>query len=392
MQAADKVQNKNPANSDITVLVADDDEALRLMVRHLFSRDTYNVIEAENGEAAVKMCSKYKPSLILMDAVMPVMDGFEACRNIRKMMPGNDTIILMMTGLDDEVTVERAFNSGANDFITKPIQWAVLRQRTAHMIETTLKERKLKEYDEHFNRINKMEALGQLASGVAHNFNNFLATMLGYTELLSDHCDMTDEKVSKYIGEITRAGARAQDVVRQLQNYSMDIKGDYSSVSPRRVLDEIFAIMRATMSSRILLECHVEDDLDKLFLDSMQVKQCLVNMVINASEAIPVNGTIQLSASRYHAKNQHCASCEKPIEDGEYIAFTVTDSGEGIAAGDVHRIFEPFYTSKSVTSHAGMGLSIVHGVMHNHHGHVLVSSANGKTAISLLFPMTPLGQ
>jgi len=119
---------------DITILIVDDRRATRLVIRNVLQKEGYNVLEAENGQEAIDSFLSYKPDMILLDIMMPVMDGLTACQNIKKLPGGNKTPILMFTGLDDGKSVEMAFQAGASDFITKPINWEELRYRVLRLI------------------------------------------------------------------------------------------------------------------------------------------------------------------------------------------------------------------------------------------------------------------
>ncbi|MCH9673080.1 MAG: EAL domain-containing protein [Gammaproteobacteria bacterium] len=123
------------------ILIVDDDRTMRLLLRHALERDGYDVNEAGNGVEALSLFGQERPDIILMDAAMPELDGFEACARLQKLGGGADTPVLMITGLDDDESVERAFYSGATDYITKPVNWAVLRQRVRRMVKERRAER-----------------------------------------------------------------------------------------------------------------------------------------------------------------------------------------------------------------------------------------------------------
>jgi PleD family two-component response regulator len=117
------------------ILVADDDEFILDLIEEFLTQNGYSSILAENGEEAVNAFTKHAPDLVLLDAKMPVMDGFQACEEIRTLPNGRRVPILMVTALADEPSVDRAFTAGAEDYITKPINWAVLRQRLRHLFD-----------------------------------------------------------------------------------------------------------------------------------------------------------------------------------------------------------------------------------------------------------------
>ena len=123
--------------SAAVVLVVEDDKATRLMLRHALKRDGYTVKEAEDGERALAAYERWRPDIVLLDAVMPVLDGFSTCSRLRQLPGGAGTPVLIITGLDDDLSVEQAFQAGATDYITKPIPWAVLRQRVRRLLQAS---------------------------------------------------------------------------------------------------------------------------------------------------------------------------------------------------------------------------------------------------------------
>jgi PleD family two-component response regulator len=123
------------------ILIVDDDRTMRLLLRHALERDGYSVEEAGDGLEALALFTTCDPDIVLMDAAMPEMDGFLACESLQDVPGGKDTPVLMITGLDDDASVERAFAAGASDYITKPVNWAVLRQRVRRMVNERRAER-----------------------------------------------------------------------------------------------------------------------------------------------------------------------------------------------------------------------------------------------------------
>lgn len=136
------------------ILLADDDPSIRLMIRHVLETEEYDIVEAEDGLDAIKAVEKEHPALILLDAVMPGLDGFATCKQIKERGYA-DIPVIMITGLDDEASVERAYEVGAIDYITKPIKWAVLKHRVRSIVNRVMAERKVQ-------RLEYRDALTQL--------------------------------------------------------------------------------------------------------------------------------------------------------------------------------------------------------------------------------------
>jgi len=126
---------KAEPNAAPLIIVADDDPPMRLLLVSALEADGYEVLGAADGREVIQLCEKHNPSLVLMDAIMPVIDGFDACRHLSHLAEEIRPLVLMITSLDDDASVEMAFNAGAYDFVTKPIQWAVLKQRVKRLLQ-----------------------------------------------------------------------------------------------------------------------------------------------------------------------------------------------------------------------------------------------------------------
>ncbi len=148
-------------NPTVRILVVDDESVTRMMVRRVLVGSGYDVLEAENGEAAVDLCRQSPPDLVLMDVRMPVMNGFDACRAMRNLAGGSCLPVLMLTGLDDVMAATLAFEAGATDFITKPINWALLGQRVRYALRTNRTERLLRESQQNLARAHQIARLAQ---------------------------------------------------------------------------------------------------------------------------------------------------------------------------------------------------------------------------------------
>lgn len=146
------------------ILVADDDAFIRHMLTRYLEHEGYQVVEAANGEAALKLYFDHRPDLVLLDALMPGVDGFEVCQRLQTMTQGNLAPILMITGLEDEKSVDQAFAIGVVDYVTKPIHWAVLRQRVKRLIHQHRLERQLREANYQLQQLTVIDSLTQVAN------------------------------------------------------------------------------------------------------------------------------------------------------------------------------------------------------------------------------------
>jgi PAS domain S-box-containing protein len=254
-------------------------------------------------------------------------------------------------------------------------------------------ERRRHELFERLARLERMEVIATLAGGVAHDFNNVLVAILGYSELAENLLreDGGLPRVTGFIEEIRIAGERARDLVQQLLSVSRGAAGRPRSTSLIDATREVVGLLQATLSDTIALVSEVELALPPLSVDPGHIHQILMNLLINARDAIRGAGTIRLSVGRVTIDAGRCDSCRREFAD-DFLALTVSDDGSGIDEALRARIFEPFFTTKDLGRGTGMGLAVVHGLAHFYDGHLRVHSTPGAgTAIEVLLPRALLG-
>jgi len=233
----------------------------------------------------------------------------------------------------------------------------------------------------------KMEAIGRLTGGIAHDFNNILSSILGYAELSKDLLhESNDSKLVKYIDRINTAGERARDLVSQLLAFSRSAPSNPRPINLDHLIDDVISLVTPTIPSSIELTKEVSSNVPMVFMDDTQIHQILMNLCINARDAIQGQGRLVFKLKLESITDAICSSCNETIH-GEYVKLTVEDSGTGIPQDILEKIFDPFITTKGVGKGTGMGLSVVHGILHKHNSHILVeTSFNSGTRFHLLIP------
>ena len=234
-------------------------------------------------------------------------------------------------------------------------------------------------------RSQRIETVGRLTGGVAHDFNNILAAILGYAELSRETLADNPEQVAHYLDNIYESGIRGSQLVKQLLSFSRGEPTKLHPVDVSLIIDSTFKVLRATIPSTITMDQNIESKEQMIVADQTQLHQAVMNMVVNARDAMDGPGHIEVGSRRV-CGDFHCSSCYDDF-NGDYIEVYVRDTGPGIYADRLARIFEPFYTTKEVGRGTGMGLSIVHGIVHNAGGHVIVESVPGEgSCFRLMFP------
>jgi signal transduction histidine kinase/response regulator RpfG family c-di-GMP phosphodiesterase len=233
----------------------------------------------------------------------------------------------------------------------------------------------------------KMEAIGQLAGGVAHDFNNLLAVIMGYGELLLGDLPSEDPK-SNDIGEMLAAAKRGVALTRQLLAFSRQQMIQPAVLDLNDIVAGIEKMLRRIIGEHIRLSTKLQADLGRFKADASQVEQILLNLTVNARDAMPEGGRLRIETSNVQLDEVE-ASTQPGVSAGEYVVLTVADTGMGMDESTQKRVFEPFFTTKEVGKGTGLGLSTVYGIVRQSGGHIVIESELGRGAsFKVFFPRT----
>ncbi len=237
----------------------------------------------------------------------------------------------------------------------------------------------------------KMEALGQLTGGIAHDFNNILGIMLGYTELALNRCTRSGgSELVRYLNHVERAGLRAKSLVAQMLAYTRRETSDHTRFDLPPLVEENLKMIRAALPASIEIGTEIGEGLPPVAMDPVQINQLMMNLCINARDAMDGKGTINVRLGWARKVNAECAICHKPV-DGDWLELSIADTGHGISRDVLLSIFDPFFTTKDVGKGSGLGLSVVSGIVRNFGGHIQVETELGQGAtFRLWFP--PAGE
>jgi PAS domain S-box-containing protein len=235
----------------------------------------------------------------------------------------------------------------------------------------------------------KMEAIGHLTGGIAHDFNNILTSIMGYIVLAGERtANAGDAKLGRYLEQARIASTRARDLIQQMLTFSRSKRGESRPLSLAPLIKESIKLLRPTLPSTLELRTELEADLPAVRADPVQIGQVLLNLCINARDATPSSGTIRVGLRSVDSVDCRCSSCREQVVGDGFLELLVQDSGTGIAQPTLDRMFEPFFSTKEVGKGSGMGLATVHGIVHEHGGHVVVETALGRgTVFRVLLPV-----
>jgi two-component system cell cycle sensor histidine kinase/response regulator CckA len=237
-----------------------------------------------------------------------------------------------------------------------------------------------------FAQSQKMQAIGQLAGGVAHDFNNLLTAMIGFCDLLLQRHKPGDQSFND-IMQIKQNGNRAANLVRQLLAFSRQQTLQPKVLSLADVLSELTNLLRRLIGAQIRLEMIHGRDVGLVKVDQGQLEQVIINLVVNARDAMPNGGTVTIR-TRNHKQEMHVMRGQDDMSPGHYVAIEVVDLGCGIPPENLQRIFEPFFSTKEIGSGTGLGLSTVYGIVRQTGGFIGVESTVGVgTTIHVYLPV-----
>lgn len=256
------------------------------------------------------------------------------------------------------------------------------RGHPVRMVGTCIDITDLRRQEEQIRRCQRMDAVGRVAGGVAHDFNNLLTIIRGFSQDLLERLEQPADRDSA--SEIHKASERASDLVQKLLTFSRRRSSRIGSVPVEDLLEDVRALMERVLSSKARLVVDVEPGVGAIRANAAGVEQALMNLVINARDAIPERGTVEIEVRSVELKGAQKPDGEMP--DGTWVVFDVRDSGRGIDPEEQDRIFEPFFTTKSSGKGTGLGLSTVYGIMRQVGGAVTVDSRPGEgTTFHLYF-------
>jgi signal transduction histidine kinase/ActR/RegA family two-component response regulator len=250
-----------------------------------------------------------------------------------------------------------------------------------------------KQLEDNLQQSQKMEAVGTLSGGIAHNFNNILGSIMGYTELVIDEIPenlQEDSLIRQNLNEVMKASRRASDLVRQILSFSRKSVGDKRPLNMNLVLNDAMKMLRSTIRTAIDIRQNISCPLDTVTGNKVEINQVIINLCINAEQAmLETGGVIEVSLENIDLKPEEVTKYRDDIQPGTYVQLTVSDTGPGIDRKIIDKVFEPFFTTKDVGKGTGMGLSAVHGIVTNYNGTITVESEPGKgTTFKVLFPVS----
>ena len=398
----------------VNILLVDDQPAKLLSYEVILSELGENLIKAGSAREALDQLLKKEIAVVLIDVCMPDLDGFELAAMIREHPRFENVAIIFVSAIHlTDGDRLRGYKYGAVDYIPVPVVPDLLRAKVKVFAELYRKTRQLEQLNakleqrvakrtEELARLNqaleqrieertreivqlqKMDGLGRLTGGVAHDFNNLLAAVLMSLELLRKQLNHHDPKVEQLLDNAIQGAERGAALTRRMLAFArrQDLKPQ--AVDLHSLVQGIQDLLRNTCAPPVRLEISLSGGLPPALVDANQLELAVLNLAVNARDAMPRGGTLTIGAR----EEPIVASHPTGLGPGRYVCLTVTDTGEGMDQETLKRAMEPFFTTKGIGHGTGLGLSMVHGLAMQSGGRLVLHSRKGAgTRVELFLPV-----
>jgi PAS domain S-box-containing protein len=243
-----------------------------------------------------------------------------------------------------------------------------------------------RQLEERVNRVQKLEALGRLAGGIAHDFNNILVAIFSYTDL-ADMDAEDPEQVRSHVEGLRAAALRARDLVQQILTFSRQKGEERGKTAMRPIVDEALRFLRSTLPTTLELRPQLDANLPDVLGAPVQIHQVVMNLCVNAAHAMQKSGVLTVRLSKVAVTPELALRAPELVDGRSYLRLAVQDTGEGMSAETLSRIFEPFFSTKPAGEGSGLGLAVVHGIVKAHDGAIAVDSTLGQgTTFEIYLP------
>jgi signal transduction histidine kinase len=403
----------------VNILLVDDQPAKLLSYEAILSELGENLIKAQSGREALEILLKQDIALVLIDVVMPDLDGFELARMIRDHPRFAQTALMFVSAVSvTELDLMKGYEHGAVDYMPVPIVPDLLRARVRIFLDLHRKTRALEGLNAELERrveertaalaeinqqlekrveertrerevamaqvheMQKMESLGQLTGGLAHDFNNLLMGILGCLQYIGKRIP-DDPKSKRMVKAAQESAERGAALTKRLLAFARRQELHPEAIHLGSLIDGLSEMLRRSVGPTIGIDLQLSDDLDLIEADPNQLELALLNLTLNARDAMPEGGRIII-----RARNADMSNAMVALQSGRYVEVSVIDDGAGMDEATLKRCTEPFFTTKERGKGTGLGLSTVQGMAVQSGGAIHITSRPGEgTTVNLWFPV-----
>ncbi len=381
-----------PDFSVVKILLVDDDPQAKALIDIALADAAFqHTIElAATATEGFKRIRQDEHDVYLIDQQLPDGTGIDLIQEAKA--DGSQKPFILMTGYGSGALDEAASRHGAADYVEKHLVGTYLERSIRYALRNWQSSRMLHDRDEQLRQAQKMEAIGRLAGGVAHDFNNILTAIIGYTDLIAERLQ-PDEPAYREVGEIRKAADHAAALTRQLLAFSRKQFLNPTVLDLNETVSELLEMLPRAIGEHIDTSVRLAQGLARVKADAGQMQQVLMNLVLNARDAMALGGQLTIETSNVILDEERLREENLSLAPGAYVMLAVTDTGTGMDAATRARAFEPFFTTKPKGKGTGFGLATVYGIVDQSGGGIALSSAVGHgTSIRIYLPATTAGE
>ncbi len=380
--APPSIQSTPPLHP-VQVLIVEDERIVAGDLRARLRRMGYRVVGiASTGADAIHAADEHHPDLVLMDIRLEgAMDGIQAADTIRRT---HNIPIIYLSAYADQSTVERAKVTEPFGYLLKPFEDSELRTTIEMALYKRSMEQERRSLEAQLLQSQKMESIGTLVVGLAHNLNNILAIVMGYASRLERSPD-DPAKVLQSVNAINQAVRRGAGLIQQLIGVTTKSNLQYASVDINGMLEGLIRMVIEVFPKTITFVQRLDPYRPTISAEQNQLHQALLNVLLNARDAMQHGGTITIATQSVSSASLRGRFPN--LQDTSYVQVAIADTGEGMDTETSRHIFEPFFTTRDRAMFTGLGLSVVYGIVSSHKGFIDVRSKPGEgTTLTLYFP------
>ncbi len=370
----DQTKDESSNVEEHSILIVDDlSSNIKLLARYL---EDYKLYFALEGERALAIAEEYQPDIILLDVMMPEMDGYEVCRRLKENSKTVDIPVVFVTARSRDDEEEEGLQAGAIDFIAKPVNGAVLRARLRSHLElkehrdnlTGLLQRREEELGATYQQLlhsEKLSEIGKLTSSISHEFSS---PLLGIEQILKGF--LADEEPGSAKSELldvcVSECVRLRELIRTLQKFGRRSTAVFAPTDLNHIISDVLKLSSKHLERQGVNVVFTQGNISKVNAVEDQMKQVMFNLFTNAGDAmVPEGGILTIVTHE---------------QDGQ-VLLMVQDNGCGIPHDKLGSVFAPFYTTKEAGEGTGLGLSNCYGIIIRHHGMIHVESEEGRGSL-----------